>query len=165
MKILSITGIMNTIINTIILFFPKSDPSVVKSLNIGFWEITLGSKYASQALLPLETRITLIGTILGWSGLAIQAQVASILAETDIRLGPFIAARLAHAVLSGIVLFGAIRLGIFKIIEPAWSNLIIQQFSFGTVFLYSSRLLLITLIILLIIGILTTIIKQSWRSS
>ena len=165
MKVLSITGIMDAIINGIILLLPKSDPNLIKSLTIGFWEITLGSKAtASQVLLPLETRIALVGIILGWSGLAIHAQVASMIADTDIRLGPFWVARLAQAVLSGIALFVAVRSGILNIAEPVWSTLIIPQLSFGTIIFYSSRLLCIGLILLLIIGVLSSVISQIWRS-
>ncbi|RYD04868.1 hypothetical protein N752_13150 [Desulforamulus aquiferis] len=38
--------------------------------------------------------------ILGWSGLSIHAQVASMIAKTDIRMGMFVVTRLAHALLA-----------------------------------------------------------------
>ncbi|MDX8342983.1 MULTISPECIES: sporulation integral membrane protein YlbJ [Bacillaceae] len=63
----------------------------------GLFEITLGSKLTSgitEATLLQQAIIT--SFILGFSGFSVQAQVASILAETDIRFKPFFYARFIH---------------------------------------------------------------------
>ncbi len=164
MQILSLTGIMEAVISGIGRFLPGADPHLLKSLTIGFGEITLGSQTASLAPLPLETRIALVGAILGWSGLAIQAQVASMVADTDIRLLPFWVARLTQAVLSGFLLFILFRLGIFTISEPVWSASNIPALAFGTVILYSSHILIIGLLLLLLIGFASVVLSQVRRS-
>lgn len=72
----------------------------------GMFEITIGSKMASeteQASLLYQVMIT--SCILGFNGFSIQAQVASILAETDIRFQPFFIARLMHGMFAAMFTF------------------------------------------------------------
>ncbi|SEN30197.1 sporulation integral membrane protein YlbJ [Mesobacillus persicus] len=69
----------------------------------GLFEITMGSQMASQvqeATLFQQTIIT--SFFLGFSGFSIQAQVASLLAKTDVRFQPFFISRILHG------FFGAI---------------------------------------------------------
>lgn len=69
----------------------------------GLFEITMGSDMASQvkeATLFHKTIVT--SFFLGFCGFSIQAQVASLLAQTDVRFKPFFIARILHG------LFGAI---------------------------------------------------------
>ncbi|WP_152656490.1 sporulation integral membrane protein YlbJ [Oceanobacillus sp. CFH 90083] len=63
----------------------------------GLFEITVGSNLISQvAADSLLQKAILISFILGFNGLSIQAQVASILAKTDIRFYPYFLARILH---------------------------------------------------------------------
>ena len=72
----------------------------------GIFEITLGSQMTSGAEnAGLMYKAILVSFILGFSGFSVQAQVASILAETDIRFLPFFLARIVHGFLSGILVF------------------------------------------------------------
>jgi sporulation integral membrane protein YlbJ len=69
----------------------------------GLFEITLGSQMTSQtdsANLLQKTIIT--SFILAFSGFSVQAQVASILAETDIRFQPFFIARIFHGIFAAV---------------------------------------------------------------
>ncbi|PKG22147.1 sporulation integral membrane protein YlbJ [Niallia nealsonii] len=64
----------------------------------GIFEITLGSKLTSDAeSATLMHKAVITSFILGFSGLSVQAQVASILAQTDIRFKPFFFARILQA--------------------------------------------------------------------
>jgi len=64
----------------------------------GIFEITLGSKLTSDAeSATLMHQAIITSFILGFSGLSVQAQVASILAQTDIRFKPFFFARILQA--------------------------------------------------------------------
>ncbi|CEG26708.1 sporulation integral membrane protein YlbJ [Bacillus sp. B-jedd] len=72
----------------------------------GLFEITLGSQLISQvqeATLLQQAIIT--SFILAFSGLSVLAQVASILAQTDIRFRPFFFARILHGFFAGIFAF------------------------------------------------------------
>ncbi len=70
----------------------------------GLFEITLGSKLTSgvgEATILHQAIIT--SFILGFSGFSVQAQVASILAQTDIRFKPFFYARFLHGICASFV--------------------------------------------------------------
>ncbi|WP_432806340.1 sporulation integral membrane protein YlbJ [Lederbergia citrisecunda] len=72
----------------------------------GIFEITLGSQMASQvneANLMHQAMIT--SFILGFSGFSVQAQVASIIALTDIKFKPFFMARILHGFLAAGITF------------------------------------------------------------
>lgn len=67
----------------------------------GLFEITMGSQLTSQvqdATLLQQTMIT--SFILAFNGFSVQAQVASILAQTDIRFKPYFIARIIHGFLA-----------------------------------------------------------------
>lgn len=81
-----------------ILFSSLSLPDMLSvPLISGLFEITLGSDLTSRvgdATLLQQAIVT--SFILGFSGFSVQAQVASILAQTDIRFKPFFFARIAQ---------------------------------------------------------------------
>ncbi|WP_017753610.1 sporulation integral membrane protein YlbJ [Calidifontibacillus oryziterrae] len=69
----------------------------------GLFEITLGSQLTSLSEgTDLFNKIIITSFILGFSGFSVQAQVASILAETDIRFQPFFIARLMQGFFAAI---------------------------------------------------------------
>jgi nucleoside recognition membrane protein YjiH len=64
----------------------------------------LGSQLTSQAGgATLLTQAIIVSALLAFGGFSIQAQVASILAETDIRFKPFFLARLIHTFFAAIL--------------------------------------------------------------
>lgn len=67
----------------------------------GLFEIDLGCAAAAAAHAPLVARVAVAGAIIAWSGLSVHAQVLSVLAGTDIRIGPYYVARVVHSVLAG----------------------------------------------------------------
>lgn len=77
----------------------KLAPAIVS----GLFEIDLGTMAASQADAPLVQRVSIAGAIIAWSGLSVHGQVASIVIESGIRMGPYICARFLHAVLAGLL--------------------------------------------------------------
>lgn len=75
--------------------------SLPESLSVplisGLFEITQGSQMTSQAQNTTLMHMAIITSfILAFSGFSVQAQVASILAQTDIRFQPFFIARILH---------------------------------------------------------------------
>lgn len=68
----------------------------------GLFEITLGSRLTSQAQAGLLDKAIITSFILAFSGFSVQAQVASILAETDIRFKPFFLARFLQGIFSSL---------------------------------------------------------------
>ena len=77
------------------------DTALVRAAVTGLLEIDLGTLAASRATdAPLAQQVAIAGAIIAWSGLSVHGQVASVLSGTDIRMGPYVAARLLHAVLA-----------------------------------------------------------------
>jgi len=90
----------------------------------GFLEIDIGSAQTAAMAAPLLQKVALISGIIAWSGLAVHAQVASVLTETDIRMTPYFLARFLHAVLAAgitVILFG---LGVGKTVSHTFGNVI-----------------------------------------
>lgn len=68
----------------------------------GLFEITIGCNVASATVAPLMERIVMAGAIIAWSGLSVHAQVAAVVNDTDIRMLPYVTARVLHAALAGV---------------------------------------------------------------
>lgn len=70
----------------------------------GLFEITLGAQMiASANTTTIVAQAITVSFIFAFNGFSVQAQVASILAETDIRFLPYFLARLLHGILASIL--------------------------------------------------------------
>ncbi|WP_042223875.1 sporulation integral membrane protein YlbJ [Oceanobacillus manasiensis] len=70
----------------------------------GLFEITIGAQMISQKVTEtVLPQAVLVSFIMGFNGLSVQAQVASILAGTDIRFKPYFLARFLHGALASIL--------------------------------------------------------------
>lgn len=69
----------------------------------GIMEITLGAQTAAAANANLMDRLIVAGFVIGWSGLSVHAQVAAMVHGTDIRLSPYLVARICHGVLAALL--------------------------------------------------------------
>lgn len=67
---------------------------------VGLLEITLGSQLLASAEGELLERLLAVSAVLAWSGLSIQSQILSIMADTPVNYTTFFAARALQAVLS-----------------------------------------------------------------
>jgi len=85
------------------------DPGLADALLRGLFEIDLGTMAAGTAPAPLTERAIVASAIIAWSGLSVHAQVASVMAGADVRMSPFVAARVLHALYSAV--FTAILMG------------------------------------------------------
>lgn len=69
----------------------------------GLFEISLGAKLMADVPVPsIMYQAVLVSFILGFNGFSVQAQVSSIIAKTDIRLTPYLIARVLHGVFSSL---------------------------------------------------------------
>ncbi|WP_052807449.1 sporulation integral membrane protein YlbJ [Risungbinella massiliensis] len=70
-----------------------ADPSIA-----GIFEMTLGSQVVSEpdVQASIFAKIVLVSAFLAWNGFSIHAQVASVLAKSDIRYKPYLFARILH---------------------------------------------------------------------
>jgi sporulation integral membrane protein YlbJ len=102
---LHITAILAKSVDVLLSFFSFPEMLSIPFIS-GLFEITLGSKLTSQvqeATLLQQAMIT--SFILAFSGFSVQAQVASILAQTDIRFKPFFIARILQGIFASLFAF------------------------------------------------------------
>lgn len=97
-------------------FFAKGIEILLSSLSFpkmlsiplisGLFEITLGSMLTSQVhAATLLQKVMVTSFILAFGGFSVQAQVASILAQTDIRFKPFFIARIIQGIFASFFAF------------------------------------------------------------
>lgn len=77
--------------------------SLTSALVSGLFEIDLGTLAAAQADAPFVQKAAVASAIIAWSGLSVHGQVASIVIESGIRMGPYMIGRLLHAFLAAIL--------------------------------------------------------------
>lgn len=99
-RIASVFGILNMVnpvISNILKFFNIS-PSLAQAVFQGILEIDLGTMAASQVAAPLADKAIVASWVIAWSGLCVHGQVASVIHDTDIRMGPYMIARILHGI-------------------------------------------------------------------
>ena len=102
---LQITLILAKLIGSVFTIFHLPSALSVPTI-AGLFEITLGNQMTSKVQeASLMHKAIIASFILGFSGFSVQAQVASILAQTDIRFRPFFLARVLHGFVSGVLTF------------------------------------------------------------
>lgn len=70
----------------------------------GLFEITQGAQSLSDAsTYVMLSQIAIVSFILGFNGFSVQAQVASIMAKTDIRFIPYFISRILHGIIASIL--------------------------------------------------------------
>lgn len=87
--------------------------AILKGINIdsvllsgvlgGMFEITTGSKIISQSAVSMQQKIVAVSFIIGWSGMSINAQAASLLAGSGIRTGLYMVTKLLHGLLAALI--------------------------------------------------------------
>lgn len=104
------------------------DATLLEALIKGTVEITNGAQAASVANAPLLYKAVATAAIVGWSGLSVHAQVAAMVHGTDIRVLPYVAARLLHGVLAAAFAWlllrpasGVVDLSFVPVVAPAWA--------------------------------------------
>lgn len=140
-------------------------PAVLPALASGFFEMTTGTKLASEAAAPLLHQLIAVAMILAWSGLSIQAQAASMIAGTDIRIGPFILVRAAHAILAAFytcLMFGPAEALTRSLIQPVFAPFLAtaQPVSLWSASLISLFLLLLSMGIMIMLAVVLVILTH-----
>jgi sporulation integral membrane protein YlbJ len=102
MKMLAVFGVIKLITPVIgaVLNLFGLDPHLATAVFNGILEIDLGTVAAAGANAPLADRVIIAGWIIAWSGLCVHGQVASVIHDTDIRMGPYVLARMLHGIIA-----------------------------------------------------------------
>ena len=122
----------------------------------GLFEITNGSNLASQAAAPLAQQLIITSGIIAWSGLSVHAQVMTMINETDLRIKPYLWARVVHGLAASLITYLLLIPDNFltnNLSKPVFLNFqqlnirinylgYIGQISLGILFILSASLLL-----------------------
>lgn len=71
----------------------------------GILEITNGLKILSTSNISYNILLPVVATILGFGGLSVHMQVASIISSTDLSLKPYILGKTLHGIIAGIITY------------------------------------------------------------
>lgn len=99
LEVFGILAVITPVIGGILKLF-GIDPVLAETVFNGILEIDLGTMAAGHAAAPLAERLMVASWIIAWSGLCVHGQVASVIHDTDIRMGPYMAARMIHGFLA-----------------------------------------------------------------
>ena len=105
-SLLLVTGITPLIVHSIQSIFHIIGIPLAFALPFlsGLFEITIGAQMIAQLQTdPILHHVILVSFMLGFNGLSVQAQVASIIAKTDIRFYPYFFARILHGIFASIL--------------------------------------------------------------
>lgn len=97
LSVVHITELIQTMFSPLLNIF-RIPSEIIGPFITGVFEITIGAEAIAQTSLPIVWQLALVSFILGFNGFSIQAQVASLIATTDIRFSPYFFARILHAV-------------------------------------------------------------------
>ncbi|WP_449288686.1 sporulation integral membrane protein YlbJ [Marinicrinis sediminis] len=120
----------------------------------GLFEVTLGAKHAGNlaGTESLKLASATAALLLSWGGLSVHAQVASLINRTDMRMRPFIAARLIHGLLAFVLvlLLWPFTPHLEHVLLPVWSPDAQSAFAVS----FTSSLQVIRLFLFLLLGLL-----------
>lgn len=103
-RILVLTGITPLAADLLapILSWFRISRELTAAVIAGVLEIDIGALAISKSGAPIRQMVTAVSAVLAWSGLSVHAQVAAMIHGTDIRMKPYITARVLHALCAGI---------------------------------------------------------------
>lgn len=142
---------------TVLLNLVGLSPNLAAPLVSGIFEIDLGCQAAAAAVgADLGDKLIAVGMIIAWSGLSVHFQVASIISRTDLRLTPYLVARLIHAFIAG--LYTALLLGPGKkLLGRAALPVFLNTVPSSSISFWCSRTLFMLNQVLIFLGLLTVL--------
>lgn len=146
-----------------LLNFPVKDS---KDLSIGCFkgilEITNGLKILSSLSIDSTILLPIVATILGFGGLSVHMQVASIISNTDLSIKPYLLGKTLHGIFAGLITYFILNYTNFFNLEA------IETFSIATTnnlnndvtILGSGNVLIMSLSFLILIALLKILFRK-----
>lgn len=116
----------------IFLGFPEEFASDIATGSFkGFLEITSGIKLLSNISVDINTLLPLVATILGFGGISVHMQVASIISNTDLSIKPYLIGKFLHGIISGVLTYLILNYTSFFQLEAVetFSSIAVNQIS------------------------------------
>lgn len=122
---------------------------VAKSIITGILELTGGTKAISRTLLPITIKLALSAFVVGFAGLCVHIQVASIVSKYNLSLVPYIVGKFLHGLFSALLTYLY-----FLIFPPEVQVFKDTSAALSAGFCMSSVYSVITILFFLVLGIL-----------
>ncbi|HYF83152.1 MAG TPA: sporulation integral membrane protein YlbJ [Clostridia bacterium] len=140
--------------------FDTVTPDIISSFLIGFMEVTNGAKACSALQVPLIYKTIMVSFMIGFGGLSVNAQVMSIVAETDLKFGIYFIFKIVQGIIAALysfILFAWFsNLQVFNLYETAnagmWDT--VTNSSWINVFIESSINMLFIFAFMLVVFII-----------
>jgi len=102
--LLKISGFLESlsIMASKIIPFDSITPDIISGLLIGFLEVTNGVKECASLQLLLVYKLMIISFIIGFGGLSVNAQVMSIISETDLKFNVYFAFKILQGITASV---------------------------------------------------------------
>ena len=125
----------------------------------GFLEITNGIKLLSNISCDIDTLLPIVATILGFGGISVHMQVASIISHTDLSIKPYLLGKSLHGILAGIITYYVLNYTNFFNSETVetFSSITVNQIKGVT---GSGNLLLLTFFGIILLGLFTLLFNK-----
>lgn len=106
-SVLKISGLLDfiSIMLSKAIPFDAVTPDIVSGFIIGFLEVTNGAKECASLQIPLMYKIVMVSFMIGFGGLSVNAQVMSIIAETDLKFGIYFVFKVLQGIVAAIYSF------------------------------------------------------------
>ncbi|MGE5678761.1 MAG: sporulation integral membrane protein YlbJ [Pseudomonadota bacterium] len=123
-RMLKISGLLSFLALFLSKAFPFGllAPDVASSLLVGIMEVTNGVKDCAALQVPLIYKVTVTSFMIGFGGLSVNAQVMSIMSETDLKFGIYFIVKIlqgiAASIFSCLIFLLCSDLEVFKTINP-----------------------------------------------
>jgi sporulation integral membrane protein YlbJ len=161
-KMLAVFGVIKLITPLIgaVLNLFGLDPHLAGAVFNGILEIDLGTAAVAGANAPLADRVIIAGWIIAWSGLCVHGQVASVIHDTDIRMGPYILARMLHGIIAAFYTW--LFMGPLAPVSQTMSRVLPVTAKFNPLdrMVLSGRQILLAMVLLLLGGFLAVFSKR-----
>lgn len=160
-RVLQISGLLPFLSRAVASAIPffKVDPQIISGLFIGILEVTNGIKECAALQIPTLNKIVIASFMMGFGGLSVNAQVLSVISETDLKFGIYFIFKVVQGIFASAysyVLFN--HFGTAEVFNEYSSSGFAQwkQFSlryWDELFLSSSMNLILMLVFILIVVI------------
>jgi len=135
------------------------DPATATAVTTGLLEMSIGIAALPASEAPLLDMTMAAALILGFNGLSVQAQVAAMVSDTDLKLNKYLLCRLIHGLTAPLIIFvlWQIKTPASAIMQLTGVNLLkLSAPSITMLMLFSLTIIIVLILAGLIIGAITT---------
>lgn len=140
--------------------FDAITPDIISSFLIGFLEVTNGAKECASLQIPLIYKTIMVSFMIGFGGLSVNAQVMSIIAETDLKFSIYFFFKLIQGIAASMYSYILIKwfsdMQVFNLYDMAESSImnINAKYNWISTFINSTIIMLIVLAFILFMSII-----------